>query len=105
MMKNINSIEANELILERDINLIDCRTQMEYESGHIKNAVNIDIYSPDFQEKINKLDKGKKYIIYCQTGSRSSAGAGLMDRIGFVDVYNMVGGVMDWSSNGLILTR
>ncbi len=105
MIKNINSTDADKIISEKDIKLIDCRTLTEYRSGHIKNAVNIDIYSPDFQEKISKLDKSEKYIIYCQTGSRSSAGVGLMDRLGFTEVYNMVGGVMDWDNNGFKLTK
>ena len=55
-----NLISCNsvaELINSQDINLIDVRTPDEFQSGHIVGAQNIDFYDPNFQKKINQLDK------------------------------------------------
>lgn len=73
--------------------IIDVRTQREYNSGHLENAIVIDIYSKDFKEKITKLDKLKKYYVYCKTGIRSRNAANYMRKIGFSDVCELEGGI------------
>ena len=56
--KGFESVGADEFarkIAKEGVQLVDVRTASEYAEGHIPNAVNIDIYSPDFAEKIAKI--------------------------------------------------
>lgn len=97
---NITTEQAEKMINENsgkpDFVILDVRTPEEYSSGFISGSVNIDIKSPDFQEKINALSKDKIYVVYCKRGGRSSRAFDLMKEKGFERVYNMMGGIDKW---------
>lgn len=101
IIKDITPEEAHELIEKNKNNdnfvVLDVRTQMEFEMGHIDNAILIDIYRDDFREELDKLDKNKEYLVYCRTGARSSAALGVMDELGFTKAYNMLYGIVSYS--------
>lgn len=80
--------------------LIDVRTPDEYAEGHLKNAVNININSGDFDAMAGKLDKSKPVFVYCLSGHRSSNAAAKMQELGFTEVYNMNGGITKWIGAG-----
>ena len=88
-MENINCHKAKELIKKNDVILLDVRTKNEYDNRHAEGALNIDYMSSDFEEKIEKLDKSKKYILYCRSGARSGSAGMIMEKKGF-KVYNVV---------------
>ena len=50
--------------------LVDVRTPEEYGSGHLKNAININIRDNSFEQQAAKLDKSKPVMVYCKAGSR-----------------------------------
>ena len=83
-----------------NVQLIDVRTPEEYAEGHLKNAVNINIRSSDFADRLNKLDKTKPILVYCLSGGRSGQAANKMEEMGFAEVYNMDGGIMKWGNAG-----
>jgi len=66
--------------------LLDVRTPAEYRSLRIKDAQNVDFYD-GFERQIGHLDKSKIYILYCASGGRSQAAAGLMRAKGY-EAYN-----------------
>lgn len=80
--------------------IIDVRTANEFATSHIKNAINIDFYSPTFQQDIDTLDKSSKYLIHCAAGSRSAQAFTLMQGMQFKYVYNMLGGINGWINAG-----
>lgn len=103
-VNNISVSEAFELI-QNNLNngnfvILDVRTPQEYQQSHIKNAVNINYNSDNFENLLNELDKSKTVLVYCQSGSRSSSAANVMINIGFNDIYNMLGGISAWISAG-----
>lgn len=69
--------------------VIDVRTEEEYRDSHVQGTLNIDILSPDFKSKIEKLDKTKTYKVYCRSGNRSGQAERLMKSLGFKDVENI----------------
>lgn len=94
--------EEMETFLEADnVQLIDVRSQEEYNKGHIEGAQNIDFFSPTFFEDINKLDKNKPVYVYCQSGNRSAKCADKMVEIGFVKIYDLQGGFSKWKHGNL----
>ncbi|MFH0832166.1 MAG: rhodanese-like domain-containing protein [Candidatus Aenigmatarchaeota archaeon] len=97
MYKDISTAQARELIQNRpDINIIDVRTAGEYANGRIEKAINLDYYSKNFREDIDRFDRNKAYLVYCATGSRSKVAMTTMKELGFVEVYNMYEGFVKW---------
>jgi len=82
------------------INLIDVRTYDEFASGHIPNAINIDFNNfSEFQENINLIEKDNPTYIYCLSGGRSAKAYSYLKEIGFNNLYELDGGILDWRKN------
>ena len=69
---------------------LDVRLPSEFENQHLEGAVNIPLYF--IRLKISALDKSKKYVVCCDTGRRSSAGAYILSERGF-QAYVLQGGI------------
>jgi rhodanese-related sulfurtransferase len=98
---------AYEMIQENqnnpDFSLLDVRTPQEFSQSHIEGAALLNYQSPDFKSKVQELDTNKTYLVYCRSGMRSSASADTMKSLGFQKVYNILGGIMEWETQGLPL--
>lgn len=68
--------------------LLDVRTPTEYRQLRVKGSQNADFYN-GFERQVEKLDKGKVYLVFCASGGRSQAAASLMRQKGF-EAYNAV---------------
>ena len=103
--EDITVNEAYSLIQDNKENknfiILDVRTPEELANGHLENAVNINYYSPTFQESIVLLDIDKTYLVYCHSGYRSSLASEMMIKLYFTKVYNIVGGIVEWLKNEL----
>ncbi len=75
--------------------LLDVRTEMEFNNGHIEGAINIPVDS--LRERIGELDKNKEILEYCQVGLRGYVAARILDQKGF-KVKNLTGGYKSVSS-------
>jgi phage shock protein E len=99
---NIDVIEATKLIQSNSqIVVLDIRTKEEFDAGHIKNAINIDFYTPNFATQIQSLPIDKNYIVYCRSGNRSGQSLAVFRQFGFKSVKNVVGGINVWKEKGL----
>ena len=108
IIKNITVEEARIVIQKNENNnnlvIIDVRTPEEFSQEHIQDASNIDFYSGNFKDELNKLDKTKIYVIHCRSGGRSSQALDMMRDLGFREVYNM-GGIIQWKEKGFPTTK
>lgn len=85
--------------------IIDVRTPEEYAQGHLANALLMNIYDTDFEERIKQLDPKKTYYVYCRSGGRSMQAAKLMEKLGFERVYNLAGGIVAWHAAQRTIVR
>ena len=99
-VNQINSDELIEFIELNDAVLVDVRTEDEYNSGYIENSLNIDYFSNDFSVNADKLDKNTPIILYCRSGKRSSMSANKISKLGFKEIYNLQGGILEWIEEG-----
>ena len=103
-IKDISLKEVYDLIGKNKDNqsfiIIDVRTPEEFANEHIENAVNLDYYSEKFRDELNKLDKEKTYLIYCRSGNRSGKALSIMKELAFREIYNMLGGIIQWKAEG-----
>ena len=74
--------------------IVDGRDKKAYEENHVEGSVNIP--SPDLRTRYTELDKNKNIIIYCNSGARSSLGAGILKSKGFENICNLGGGIKSY---------
>lgn len=99
--KTVSVDEFSKLIAAREaIQLLDVRTQSEYNEGHIAGATLIDVNDSSFIDKVTaQLDKQKPVAVYCRSGRRSAKAAHAMVKAGF-QVINLEGGILAWQDAG-----
>ena len=69
--------------------IIDVREPFEYDSGHVKGALNIPI--EDLRggaSALKNLDKNTELILYCRTGGRADASIQILRQMGFTNLIN-----------------
>lgn len=81
--------------------LLDVRTPGEYADGFIAGAKNIDWNGNGFEKQASALDKNKPVYVYCLGGGRSRAAASKLRQLGFKEVYDLDGGMMNWKRAGM----
>lgn len=88
--------QAKEIMdTEDDIIILDVRTQPEYDTGHIENAVLLP--NTDIRDKAKDVlkDKDQKILVYCRSGNRSQTAAAELISMGYTQVFDF-GGIIDW---------
>jgi len=104
--KNVSATEFQGLIKSKtNAIILDVRTANEIAQGAIKNAQKIDFYNENFKVELDKLDKSKPVLIYCRSGRRSGIAMSTMLELGFSEVYNLQGGIIEWSEVGLEIEK
>ena len=102
---NIPPAEAKTYLENEKPVLIDIRTADEYAAGHLEGSTEMDYYAPDFKDKLSRLNKTAKYLIYCRSGKRSAATLKIMQDLGFTDVHDIAGGINAWIAAGLPVVK
>jgi rhodanese-related sulfurtransferase len=83
--------------------ILDVRTADEFESGHLKNAINMDWNSKSFKKQAKELPKFMPLFVYCGSGYRSGEAAKFFEEEGFKTIINLEGGLEAWEQAGLPL--
>ncbi len=96
--KEITVDEANEMISKGGYQILDVRTQEEYAEGHIAGSVLIPV--SELEKRLEELEKDLPVIVYCRSGNRSTQASVILKNEGFKEIYNVLGGITDWSAKG-----
>ncbi|MGN1237200.1 MAG: rhodanese-like domain-containing protein, partial [Bacteroidaceae bacterium] len=81
---------------------LDVRTPEEYNSSHIKNAININVLSEDFeQQAVSRLPKGETIAVYCRSGNRSKKACSILVKNKFKNVVELSSGINGWVDAGM----
>ena len=89
----INTPAAKQLLAKPATEVLDVRTPVEFMTGHLAQARNLNVSNDDFAQQVTQLDTSKTYVVYCRSGKRSSKAADIMYQQGFRHVVN--GGAYD----------
>ncbi len=84
------SYEEARAIIQRGGKWLDVRLPSEYQNLAVEGALNIPLYF--IRLKLATLDRATPYVVYCDTGRRSAAGAFILLERGF-DAYVLRGGL------------
>ena len=89
--------EWNDLIKNKDTLVLDARKPFEYEIGSFKRAVNPKVKNfREFPKYLNKLGKKKSVAMFCTGGIRCEKAGKYLSDIGFEDVYQLQGGIINY---------
>jgi len=112
----IFNLQSNYDISPKDLNLIfnqklsenillDVRTKEECSESKIPGSLNIDYYSENFKNNLDKLNKNLNYYIYCRSGNRSGKTVVILREKGFKNVFNLEGGILAWEKENYITLK
>ena len=96
----VNELKDSISETERELVLLDVRTQSEYDSGLIKNAINIShekiLESPELLAEY----KDNQIVVFCRSGVRAGKVIQLLESLGFDDIIDIDGDMLAWSKAG-----
>jgi len=85
--------------MRHDLKILDVRDQSEWEEGHIKGARHIPYYF--LLQHLQELHNTQPLAVICASGQRSSIACSLLQKHGFTQLFNVVGGMDAWYEAGL----
>ena len=102
---NSNLISANDFnkMIRNDKSaiIIDVRTPEEFNKGHLRNSLNVNWFDENFDENLKIFNKNLPVFVYCLSGGRSSKANEKIQSLGFKNVYELDGGILEWRKNKL----
>jgi glyoxylase-like metal-dependent hydrolase (beta-lactamase superfamily II) len=87
--------------------ILDVRERAEYtgELGHIRGSVLIPLRElADRAGELQTKTPGATVVV-CRSGVRSTTAAAILEGLGFDEVYNLQGGMVDWNDRGFPVER
>lgn len=75
-----DSLNLDQILEIGNYVIIDVRTEEEYSSGHVMDAINIPY--DEIDERL-EIDKEKTILVYCQSGNRSSIAYNILKNLGY----------------------
>lgn len=110
LMANIKSIDVLELQSKLESStenffLLDVRSKEEYQSGHIKNSINIP--HEELIEDINLISqyKNDSLIVYCRSGMRAQLVIDKLLENDFKKIIDMNGDMLAWIESDLPIEK
>jgi rhodanese-related sulfurtransferase len=99
MIQNLTPVQAHELMIRGEVDVIDVREPHEWLGGHLPGSRHIPLGR--FREGPNAALTRDGVIFVCAAGVRSHAAARLAEAAGLSRIYNMAGGTRSWLGAGL----
>jgi len=79
------------------ISILDVRNINHWnEKGHIRGSHHI--YVGHLEEHLNEIPEDKQIVVYCDAGFKGSLAASILQKHGFQDVTNLLGGTIAWEA-------
>jgi rhodanese-related sulfurtransferase len=87
----------SKMSLKEDFIFIDVREPWEYSEFNLGAQL---IPLGNLMQSLPDLpaDKAQEIIVHCRSGQRSGMAKSILQQMGYTNVRNLLGGVMDWQS-------
>jgi rhodanese-related sulfurtransferase len=95
--------ELQSMLKNKDFTFVNVHIPFE---GDIAGT-DVSIPYNEIDQNLSKLpaDKGAKIVLYCRSGRMSSIAAETLVGLGYTNVWNIKGGMVEWEKAGLPLER
>ena len=74
--------------IKQGVLVVDVRTAKEFDTGHIKNALNIPYDIAVNQFTALGIDKERRIVLYCRSGNRSEKAITALTEAGYTNLHN-----------------
>lgn len=91
-----------QLTRKEKLTVLDVRSESEWNAGHIDGAIHI--HGGKLQEDFGEVPRDKPVAVICGSGYRASIAASFLQRNGYENVSNVVGGMSAWKAAKLPTT-
>lgn len=81
------------------LTILDVRTDREWDQGHIDGALHI--HGGQLQQQFEQVPRDRPIAVICGSGYRASIASSFLQREGFPDVANVIGGMSAWKAADL----
>ena len=98
-MVGVNEIDirnVKEMLDNNSANIVDIRDPESYAQERIPNSINLD--GQKLIDFVRQGDKNKPLVVVCYRGNSSKEAAKYFSKLGFNEVYSMVGGFEAWQA-------
>ena len=99
-IEQISVEQAREEIERGDIVLIDTREPFEFSEARIEGAKLVPVGMVAAEIEQAAPDKSARIVLHCAAGMRSQTAAEQMAEMGYTDLANVTGGIMEWQQKG-----
>ena len=108
--QTLNTMTVEQLhSLRHDLHILDVRDQNEWDEGHIKGAQHLPYYFIEqrLQDQPGTLEHyvDQPLAVICGSGERSTIACSILQRHGFSQLFNVMGGMEAWYDRGLETTQ
>ena len=84
---------------DENVQLLDVRNIKEYNEGFLPGATHA--FVGTLSDNLDKVEKDKEVIVYCQGGDRASLAESVLKKHGFTNTKNYVGSFGDWKQKNM----
>jgi len=79
------------------LQIIDVRQPSEYDGGHIPGAKLIPL--GELASRFEEISKDGETVVVCHSGGRSMNACGFLDKMGYGNIHNLMGGMQAWDGD------
>ncbi len=83
--------------------VLDVRTENEWHAGHIEGALHI--HGGTLQERFGEIPRDRPVAVICGSGYRASIAASFLQREGYENLSNVLGGMSAWKAAGFPMAQ
>ena len=103
-MQQLQQMSIDELhAIFRDQAILDVRDKSEWDEGHIKGAIHVPYYF--LEGRYQELDGSRPLVVICAGGQRSTIACSLLQKHGYTQLLNVLGGMDTWNRVGFETVR
>jgi rhodanese-related sulfurtransferase len=99
---NMSASEFQTMLLNKDYSLVNVHIPFE---GDISKT-DLSIPYDQIADHLGRLpDKQSKIVLYCRSGYMSAIAAETLVSLGYTNIWNLSGGMVDWEQAGLKIDK
>jgi hydroxyacylglutathione hydrolase len=96
---NTPALELKDKLAKGIVRLLDVREPNEWREDNVVEGAEL-IHFPGLPEKAESLPRDKPWVVTCSVGNRASIACSILERTGFKNLSNALGGMTAWYNLG-----
>ncbi len=102
--RTMSVLDLKDKLEKKEVLLLDVREPNEWEEDGIIEGAKC-IHFAELSENTGSLPKDKPIAVTCSVGNRSSIAVSILEKAGFTDVVNVLGGMTAWTNLGYSIQK